>query len=270
MAMAEDVCPEDGGPVAQAPLRWKRTRKSVRYSPELAVRICRRVAAGEVLYAVCRSPGMPTAQSVGRWVRERPDFADALREARRAGGRPVRADGTSVGGVWTYCAEVADEIFARLCEGESLTAIGADPTLPCLSTIFYWRARIPEFEQAVQTGMRIRAERFCDLGWELASGATPETAYLTHVRLTQLRWTAGVMAPRVYRLKTVEPETPPRTVSVLMRRFEVEVDPVTGKQKVVAYCPNPETRQVEREDTPGWRPPGDQNMIPMPGGRGGR
>ncbi|MEO8115681.1 MAG: hypothetical protein ABI655_14935, partial [Phenylobacterium sp.] len=152
-------------------------------------------------------------------------------------------------------------VFARLCEGESLTSIGADPAMPSLSTIFYWRKRIPEFEQAVQLGKRIQAERLCDMGWTLAQEATPETAYLTHVRLTQLRWTAGVLAPRAFRPKVQEPEGPRPVTDVLLRRFKIETDPVTGKDKVVAYCPNPETGEVEREDVPGYRyPPG----VPMP------
>ena len=263
--MAEDGCPQ-----ARPAGRWARTKASVHYSPELAKKLCERVARGEVLYAVCRSRGMPTAQSVGRWAREREDFALALLAARRAGGRPVRADGKSGGGVWSYCDEAADEIFARLCEGQSLTAIGRDPTMPCLSTIFYWRRRIPEFEDAVRLAKEIQAERFCDRACELADAAGPETAYLTHVRLTHLRWAAGVMAPRVYRIKTVEPATPPRIVTTLMRHFEIEVDKETGKKRVVAFCPNPLTGQVEREDAPGWRPPGDKDMIPMPGGRGDR
>lgn len=254
--MAEDVCAEDVCP-GRRPAKWARQRKVVGWSPALAKRICERVAGGELLYAVCREDGMPTAQSVGRWARERPDFDEAIRAARRAGGRPA-----SGGGVFTYCEEVADEIFERLCEGESLTAIGNDPAMPSLSTIFYWRRRFRAFEDAVQLGMRIRAERFCDLGWELATEATPETAYLTHVRLTQLRWTAGVMAPRVFRLKAAEPEKPPRTVDVLMRRFEIEVDPATGEEKVVAYCPNPVTGEVECEDAPGWRRPEGAVMIP--------
>ncbi|RAK60099.1 hypothetical protein DJ021_09915 [Phenylobacterium hankyongense] len=233
---------------------------SVHWSAKVAKRICERVAAGELLYAVCREPGMPTPQSVRLWARDKPDFAEALALARRAGGRPSH----SGGGVWSYCAETGEEIFERLCEGESLTAIGKDPTMPCLSTIFYWRRRIPAFEEQVQVAKRIQAERFCDLGWELATEATPETAYLTHVRLSQLRWTAGVMAPRVFRIKTVEPQTPPEPLTVLVRHFRIETDPATGEQKVVAYCPNPETGEVEREDAPGWRPPA--GAVRLPGG----
>jgi len=51
-----------------------------------------------------------------------------------------------------------------------------------------------------------------------------------------------------------------------MRRFEIEVDPQTGAKKVVGYCPNPETGEVEREDVPGWRPP--PGSVPIPNGVG--
>jgi hypothetical protein len=236
----------------------------VRWSQALGRRICERVAGGEVLYAVLREAGMPSAQSVAVWARARPEFAAALLQARRAGGRPARAGGKGGGGVWTYCEATAHAIFERLCEGESLTAIARDPTMPSQSTIFYWRRRIPEFAETVRAAKEIQAERFCDLGWEMAEAATPETAYLTQVRLAQLRWMTGVMAPRVYRLKAVEPAGEREKLDILMRRFEIEVDPQTGKQVVVAYCPNPETGVVEREDSPGWRAPA--GTVPMPGG----
>jgi hypothetical protein len=236
----------------------------VRWSEALGRRICERVAGGEVLYAVLREAGMPSAQSVAVWARDRPDFAAALLEARRAGGRPARVGGKGCGGVWTYCEETAHAIFERLCEGESLTAIARDPTMPSLSTIFYWRRRIAEFAETVRVAKEIQAERFCDLGWEMVEAATPETAYLTHVGLTQLRWMTGVMAPRVYRLKPVEPAGEREKLDVLIRHFEVEVDPETGKRKVVAFRPNPETGQVEREDAPGWRPP--EGSVSLPAG----
>ena len=239
--------------------KWLRSRESVHWDAALAERLVARVAGGELLYRVCREPGMPTAQSVGRWAKARPAFGEALRAARRAGGRPSRGGG----GVWTYCEMTAREVFERLCEGESLNAIGADPTMPSVSTIFDWRRRIPEFADAVRVGKEIQAEKACETGWEMARAATPETAYLTHVRLTQLRWMAGVMAPKTYRIKAVEPEVPRKTLDVLMRRFEIEQDAETGKRKVVAWCPNPHTGEVEREDTPGWEPPAGTVGIPM-------
>jgi hypothetical protein len=44
----------------------------------------------------------------------------------------------------------------------------------------------------------------------------------------------------------------------------VEVDPETGAKTVVAWCPNPETGEAEREDAPDWRPPA--GCLRLPGG----
>lgn len=245
----ERACPE--GP------KWTRVKETVAWSDAVAQAILERVAAGEPLYAVCREAGMPTPQSVGRWAKDRPEFGEALAEARVAGGRPARGGG----GVWTYCEATARAVYDRLCAGESMTSICADPTMPCHSTVFYWRRAFPEFEETMRVAREIQAERFCEMSWELASAATPETAYLTHVRLTHIRWMAGVMAPKAYRVKLVEPEASREVERVLFRHFEIEVDAETGKRKVVAWCPNPDTGEAEREDTPGYRyPPGQ----PMP------
>lgn len=259
--MTEDLRPE--GAFARLVGRVKPGRKpAVKYTLKLAVRICERVAAGELLYDVCRGRRMPTPQTVGRWAREKADFGAALLEARRASGRGPTADGRYGGGVFSFSEEVAGEIFERMCEGQSLTAISRDPTMPSLSTIFHWRRSFPQFEEAVQQGARIRAERICDDGWEEACGATPETAFLTQVKLGHMRWMAGVMAPRVFRPKLVEPAQPREVRTILFRHFGVEVDKETGKKTVVAWCPNPLTGQVEREDTPGWRPPPGTARLP--------
>jgi hypothetical protein len=231
---------------------------SVRWSPGLGRAICARVAGGELLYEVLREAGMPQPQTVARWARQRAGFGRDLRAARRAGGRSARG-----GGVWSYCQATAEEVFERLCEGESLTRICRDPTMPCQFTVYHWRRRFPEFAEALRAAREIQAEQLCDTGWEMATEATPETAYLTHVRLTQLRWMTGVMAPRAYRLKAVEPAAADEPLRVLLRTFKIERDPVSGRDKVVALCPNPDTGEAEREDAPGWRPP--PNSQPLPG-----
>jgi hypothetical protein len=242
-------------------VKWLRTRASAHWSAETADEIVRRVAAGELLYRVLREEGMPTPQSVGRWAKARPDFGAALEAARIACGR-----GTTGGGVTRYCPSIAHEVFERLCEGESLTTICADPTMPCLSTVFRWRREEAEFDDGYRLAKQVQAERACDKAEALADAATPQTAYLTHVRLAHLRWYAGVLAPRKYRIRMSEPDTPRETITVLHRRFEIEEDPKTGKQKVVGYFPNPYTGQVEREDwdNPDWAPP--INTIGLPGG----
>jgi hypothetical protein len=241
----------------------KPRRVYVRWSEEVADRLLTRLAAGELLYRICREPEMPSPEGVAKWAKKKPGFGNALRGARQAGGRPAGSRGP----VTIYCEGIAEEIFERVCEGESLTKIGKDPTMPCVWTIFRWRHERPQFEALMQLGMRIRGELAVDRADELVEGATPETAYLTHVQLTHLRWKAGAMAPRAYRVKLVEPEQPQEVRTILFRHFEIEVDKATGKRKVVAYCPNPITGQVEREDTPGWRQAGDANTGALPGGR---
>ncbi|HEV2530277.1 hypothetical protein [Phenylobacterium sp.] len=243
----------------RVPAELRRRREYVMWSEALGRRLCERLAAGELLYVICREPGMPTPEAVAKWAKAKPGFGAALVSARRAGGR---AAGTR-GPVDTICAEVAEEVFQRLCDGESLTRIGADAAMPCLSTLMRWRRRFPEFEEMVQLGMRVRAERMADEGWDMAMAATPETAYLTHVRLGHLRWMAGVMAPRVFGARRPEGEAAQEKLTVLIRTFTSEVDPVTGKMKVVSLCPNPLTGEMERTDVAGWAPtPPDAVIIP--------
>lgn len=68
---------------------WLTRRRNVRggppgsYSPALAEAVCFRLLAGKTLSEVCREPGMPAMATVYKWRRERPDFAEDYRVARR-------------------------------------------------------------------------------------------------------------------------------------------------------------------------------------------
>jgi len=54
-----------------------------RYTPELAAEICRRMAEGESLRAICRDPGMPPEATVRTWCRDdRDGFAAQYHQAR--------------------------------------------------------------------------------------------------------------------------------------------------------------------------------------------
>lgn len=54
----------------------------VAFSPEVATAICQRLALGESLRSICRSPGMPDTTTVYKWVREKEDFRALYQEAR--------------------------------------------------------------------------------------------------------------------------------------------------------------------------------------------
>lgn len=194
-AAGDGACGAAAGAKARA-----KARPPVRFSAALARAICSRVAAGESQMAICAEPGMPSRATLWRWVQEIPRFAAAFRKARAAGG-VARENGR----LSTFCQETADEVFRRLCEGESLTRICEDPAMPCHSTIYYWRRQYPVFAEAMRVAREVQAERFCDEGWEIACAVTPETAKARQVQLAQLRWTAGVLAPKRFgRLKPQE------------------------------------------------------------------
>ena len=52
------------------------------YNEATATLICERLAGGETLTAICKTPGMPKRQTVHRWRRKFPDFDDQYARAR--------------------------------------------------------------------------------------------------------------------------------------------------------------------------------------------
>jgi hypothetical protein len=54
------------------------------YSPELLESICERLAQGEALATVCRSPGMPSVRTFLQWADEKEDVAAAYSRALAA------------------------------------------------------------------------------------------------------------------------------------------------------------------------------------------
>ena len=158
------------------------------YTPERGAAICRRLAAGESLRAICREdPAMPTEKTVWNWARAHEDFAlmkahalglararslaaqrerDAARQAALGRGR-CRAWNAGLDG---YDEEVADAILLRLMRGEGLSEVCRDPRLPCVGTAYNWMRRHPEFleqyRRAKGLALEIMLEEACEpLPW---------------------------------------------------------------------------------------------------------
>lgn len=133
------------------------------YDPELGAAICRRLASGESLRAICRADvAMPTERTVWNWARAHEAFAmmksHALASARAASlaaqGERDAARRAAMGagkrtawnaGVDGYDREVTDEVCARLMGGETLAGICARPGMPSQGTIYNWLRRYPQF-----------------------------------------------------------------------------------------------------------------------------
>jgi hypothetical protein len=220
------------GPAAQDRLR----RPPKTFSAAVAREICRRTLAGEAQREICADPAMPSPDTLRRWAQRHPRFAQTYARARALGERE------GFGVKRSYCQVTAVEIAARMSEGESLAAIAREPGMPSLSTIFRWARQESAFAEDLAVARMVMAERFAEMGWTLAMEATPGTAYLTQVRLKQLRWTCAILSPTTYgRLKAADPPAPPDTLDVTLRTFQMEVNPETGQVRSVAYHHDPQT-----------------------------
>jgi hypothetical protein len=192
-------------------------RRFQRWSKAAGDAIVERTAAGESLRAICRDPELPNVRVVHRWMGTRPAFARAVRDARARAGRSF------IGRPPAYCQATAEIIFERLCQGEGIVAICRDPDMPAASTVYRWLAQDLTFRDAIALAREIAAEAVFERGFEICEAATPETAYLAHVRLTHLRWGAAKLAPRKYGALKAQEATDAETDkvdSITVCRFE--------------------------------------------------
>lgn len=174
--------------------------RKVFYSAAVARRVLERVESGEALRSICADPTLPHRSTITAWIQRLPLFAAKLNRARTAAGWHMRG-----GRKPRWDESLAAEIYYRMSEGESLTAICRDPAMPSFNTVWKWRLEYPAFGEAVALAQRMQAERLCDEGWEIACAVTPETAHATRVKLGQLRWTAAALGPRRFgRLKAMD------------------------------------------------------------------
>ncbi len=246
---------------------------SVRFTAKVARRICMRLESGETLRAICRDPEMPHRETVRQWAVKAPKFARAMERSRSAagwhggGGRKPVWDETS-----------AAMICARVAAGEGLSRICDDPDMPSLAIVYRWRATRVEFAGALALARQTAAERFFDLGWEIAQAVTPETAFATRVKLGHLRWTVAGLAPTRFgrvrpldadaetevRLLPQPPPPPPPTTTMLMRRFMIEKRQEDGALRVVGFTPDPETGEMVRDNDPAWGPAPKGDWVERP------
>ena len=155
------------------------------YDVRLGAAICRRLAAGESLRAICRhDPEMPTEKTVWNWARAHAEFRlmkdHALGVARAAslaaqGARDAASRAAVRRQAWNagfdgYCQDVVDEILLRVMRGEGLSEVCRDPDLPCVGTAYNWMRRYPDFldqyRRAKTLAPEIMLEEACeDLPW---------------------------------------------------------------------------------------------------------
>jgi hypothetical protein len=67
---------------ARKPVRKDGSVIHSRYTPELAEKICERIAGGEIWWRICSTDGLPSYRALYQWAGRYPEFAEALAQAR--------------------------------------------------------------------------------------------------------------------------------------------------------------------------------------------
>jgi hypothetical protein len=211
------------------------------YDPLVGAAICRRLAGGESLRAICRADAaMPTEKTVWNWARAHEEFRAMKRHALSvARGRSLAVQAARDGARWDaakpfggprgrtgrpsgYGPEIAQMILTRVVVGEGLESVCRDPSMPCLATVYGWMRRHPEFLEMyrrMKTGMEeTLVEIACgDLPWLGEKRSWPmlrraERAAEKAAARVSLKRLAPAEGPKILR---VEVEGPDGTRQVL-------------------------------------------------------
>lgn len=197
------------------------------YSEEVGAEICRALAAGRSLRAVCAEPGRPHRTTVRNWARAHPDFGASLGEAYRqarvsermrdrqkaaekaalqVAGQAALAQPLRGGKASAYTRALGEAVCARLEAGESLTSIGRDPDMPCYGTVLKWVKRHPEFEEMYVAARQTQGDWLFDEARDVALGATRESVPVARLQFDVIRWQAARLAPKKYLERLVAAE----------------------------------------------------------------
>lgn len=162
----------------------------VRWSEDVAERVCEQLAQGVPLRHLAAYPDLPSPQQIRAWMRTKPGFAARVDQARVVGGLPRR------GRPSRFDPAIADAVVERLAQGAPLYVIAQDPALPCLMTLYNWMNRRPDFARDVIFARDAHLDAVGAHGWALAQAATPDTAREIERLLGGLRARANAFAPR--------------------------------------------------------------------------
>lgn len=97
----------------------------------------------------------------------------------------------------THNPVIIDLICQRISEGESLTDICKDPSMPTYPTLMRWRRKHDYIEKALHEARIDRAEGLRDKALKEADKAESKDPIGAHaLRVDTLKWAAGVDSPR--------------------------------------------------------------------------
>lgn len=135
-------------------------------------------------------------------------------QKRGADGKPI---------VVNYSQEIADEIVARLAEGEMWYRICCTGGLPSYQTFYRWQKQYPRFAADVDEARHMAADYKADRALTVAEESTSATVSADRLHVSTLLWHAGKHAPHLYGCKP-DRRFKPYPVEVRIKAFETFID----------------------------------------------
>jgi hypothetical protein len=175
----------------------------------LKAEIVARVDAGRYLRSVCATPGAPAEETVRRWAKADPVFADALAQAQRRGTHRR---------LYAFDEAKAAAFLERARAGETINALIGQPGMPSRATYTYWNRTLPWFAEATFALRRRRDARTGTMGRARLRVFDQAVADKIVVRFNS--------GPTLKALLASDPELPSREVVTRWRREQPEFDEV--------------------------------------------
>jgi hypothetical protein len=162
---------------------------------ELVAEVCRRIAAGERLVDILRSPGMPIMPTFHAWVERSSELSAMYETAKAERARPPRS---SMATARSYTAERGQALCEALMQAEGLDEALALPGMPCEMTVYRWLAEEPEFAALYRMAREVQAHRRFDMAWEAARHARWDGWRGAKLFIDTIRWQVAKLAPEAY------------------------------------------------------------------------
>lgn len=98
----------------------------------------------------------------------------------------------------SYSEEIAEKIFDRLIQGESLRRICRDDSMPSYSSVMRWQNSSVDFESKCARARILQADLMDDLILEEAEKCDETNFQAAKVRISAYQWRASKLAPKKY------------------------------------------------------------------------
>lgn len=120
----------------------------------------------------------------------------------------------------SYSDETADLICERMCEGESLRKICAEPGMPTRAAVCRWLGdeKNERFRDQYARAREAQADKYADELVDIADEGKSEDANIIRLRMDARKWAASKLAPKKYGERVDlnhggQPDNPMRSVT---------------------------------------------------------